>query len=112
MEEPPDPEDRENQSFLPQIDAHKSHGRVSSAMPDQRRSLDEQTEEVTRSEMAIQRQGDGDADVTQFRNDSMMSVTEDMKIFNQDDNRQTIDADEEDDNYNQPLQRSVTETEG
>ena len=30
----------------------------------------------------------------------MMSVTEDMKIFNQDDNRQTIDADEEEDNYN------------
>ena len=91
MAEPPDPEDREpysgdeqtveKQSFLPQINAHKPSGRVFSAI-DQRRSLDDQTEEVTRSEQAMKHQVDGDADYTQNRNDSMISVTEDMKIFN------------------------------
>ena len=94
MEEPPDPEDRENKSFLPQIDAHKPQNRISSAMPDARRSPDDYTEEVTRSEIAMKHQLDGEGDQTQIRNDSMMSVTTDMKIFNQDDNRQTIDVDE------------------
>ena len=53
--------------------------------------MDDQTEEITRSEINI------NADYTQNRNDSMMSVTEDMKIFNQDDRRRSIDEDGEGD---------------